>query len=69
MNCCNGYGDCNQGRDCPARVTKVKQRYPKVQSADLTHPWRVQLRHLAKWVTLALTGWLFWCLVFLFVIK
>jgi hypothetical protein len=20
MNCCNDYGNCNQGRDCPARA-------------------------------------------------
>lgn len=22
MNCCDEYGDCNQGRDCPARECK-----------------------------------------------
>lgn len=23
MNCCNDYGDCNQGRNCPARAAKT----------------------------------------------
>ena len=53
MNCCD-Y-DCNQGRDCPARVAKVKRRIPK-------HPvplrkgeyLRSNLRHLAKWMLLAI---------------
>jgi len=26
MNCCDEYGDCRQGRDCPARVAKVGRR-------------------------------------------
>ena len=24
MNCCDEYGNCNQGRDCPARATHSK---------------------------------------------
>lgn len=23
MNCCNQYGQCNQGRDCPVRTTQA----------------------------------------------
>ena len=55
MNCCNEYGDCRQGRDCPARVAKVKRSVPKYpkntpQGAYL----RRNLRHLAKWMLLAI---------------
>ena len=24
MNCCDEYGNCNQGRNCPARATNSK---------------------------------------------
>jgi 1,4-dihydroxy-2-naphthoate octaprenyltransferase len=27
MNCCDEYGDCRQGRDCPARQSRVPVRY------------------------------------------
>lgn len=30
MNCCDEYGECRQGRDCPVRVAKVRQRFPRV---------------------------------------
>jgi hypothetical protein len=23
MNCCDEYGNCNQGRDCPVRIQKT----------------------------------------------
>ena len=25
MNCCNSYGECTQGRDCPARKQRAKK--------------------------------------------
>ena len=34
MNCCDAYGNCNQGRDCPARnadealVARIRASYP-----------------------------------------
>jgi hypothetical protein len=57
MNCCD-Y-DCNQGRNCPARkapakVAKVKQRMPGDTPLP-ANPWRAYLRHLAKWLLIALT--------------
>jgi len=54
MNCCNDYGDCRQGRDCPARmqgakVAKIKRRTPDKQALPAT-AWRAYMRHLAKWM-------------------
>ena len=55
MNCCSN--DCNQGRDCPARVAKAK---PVMMAADPLLPsvWRYQLRKLAYWMLLAVFGML-----------
>ena len=25
MNCCDEYGNCTQGRDCPVRIDRVSQ--------------------------------------------
>lgn len=49
MSCCNGYGDCRQGRDCPARVAKAK---PVMKAANALPPsiWRYQVRRLAYWM-------------------
>lgn len=55
MNCCDDYGDCRQGRDCPARVAKVKRRVPKHPTPLRQEIGRVYLRHLAKWM-LAFVG-------------
>lgn len=58
MNCCD-Y-DCTQGRDCPARaqsakVAKVKRRTPKhPQPLRAVEASRVYLRHLAKWMLIAI---------------
>jgi hypothetical protein len=32
MQCCNNK--CNQGRDCPANVTRVKKSYPRYSSPE-----------------------------------
>lgn len=47
MNCCD-Y-NCNRGRDCPARVAKVKSVTPMAQPLPPS-PWRRHLRELAKWM-------------------
>ena len=52
MNCCD-Y-NCNQGRDCPARVAKVKQRTPKNPAPLRQEIRRVYLRHLAKWMLICI---------------
>lgn len=48
MSCCNH--NCNQGRDCPARVAKVKNRAPKHPAPLREEIRNVYLRHLAKWM-------------------
>ena len=55
MNCCNDFGDCNQSRDCPARVAKAK---PVMRAAEPLPPsiWRYQLKKLAYWMLLAILG-------------
>ena len=56
--CCDGL--CNQGRDCPARVAKVGQRYPKYPQLYPESIWRRHLKALARFFLLGLLGWLIW---------
>ena len=58
MNCCDEYGNCNQGRDCPVRVARIGQ---KMQAADLlpASTWRYKIKCLAYWVLMVILG-LFW---------
>jgi 1,4-dihydroxy-2-naphthoate octaprenyltransferase len=35
MNCCNDYGDCRQGRDCPARKAYTGPAKPIPTHTDL----------------------------------
>lgn len=46
MNCCDEYGECNQGRNCPARVAKAR---PVMRAADPlpASVWRYWLKRLA----------------------
>ena len=68
VNCCDEYGVCNQGRNCPVRVAKVGARYPKYPTYQPPSLWRVYLRHLARWILYALLGCLFWGGILLLVI-
>ena len=54
-NCCDDYGNCNQGRNCPVRVAKYR---PVMRVAEPlpTSIWRDQLRHLAEWMLLGIVG-------------
>lgn len=58
--CCDG--ECNQGRDCPATVAKVKQRYPKYPRHEKSI-WREYLRATARFFLLGLLGWLLFGLI------
>ena len=59
MNCCNDFGDCDQGRDCPVRVAKYK---PVMLAADPLPPsiWRQQLKRLGYWMLMAVIGLTVW---------
>lgn len=54
MNCCDEYGDCRQGRDCPARVAKVGRRIPKHPQPPRPERWRDYLKDLARAMLLLL---------------
>ena len=56
--CCDG--ECNQGRNCPATVAKVGQRYPKHPAPVFVPYINRQLKALAKWMLLAILGWVIW---------
>jgi len=36
MNCCDEYGNCNQGRDCPVRVKRVAEAKTRLDRDDLS---------------------------------
>lgn len=70
MNCCDEYAanyGCRQGRDCPARVAPVGQRYPA--AAPLPPSKAPALLKRATWVALSgvlgllFYGWLLLALV------
>lgn len=53
MNCCDEYGECRQGRDCPVRVARIGRK----DHAKATMPasfWRAYLKHLAKWMLICI---------------
>jgi hypothetical protein len=61
-NCCDDYGNCRQGRDCPIRVATYR---PVMRAADPLPPsiWRHQLKRLAYWVLMAILGLTVWPLL------
>jgi hypothetical protein len=47
MNCCDDYGNCRQGRDCPVRI-----------SSDQVQPstFKRLLRRFSYWMLMAILG-------------
>lgn len=62
MNCCDEYGNCNQGRDCPvrgakvAKVAKVKNRTPLTFQKAPAKTRHTYLKHLAKWMLICIAA-------------
>ncbi len=67
-NCCDSYGNCNQGRDCPVRVAKIGQR---MKAADPLPPstWRHKLKYLAYWMLTAILGLTIWPVLYYLVLR
>jgi hypothetical protein len=59
MNCCDDYGNCNQGRDCPVRVAKVGKRMHGPQALR-EGAWRYWVRRAAYWLLMAVLGLTVW---------
>ncbi|MBU3577532.1 hypothetical protein [Polynucleobacter sp. UK-Kesae-W10] len=51
MNCCDSYGNCCQGRDCPVRRTRANKPKPLA-------PWRISLKGKHISWCLKSPGWL-----------
>ncbi|MBF9235556.1 hypothetical protein [Microvirga alba] len=48
MNCCDEFGNCRQGRDCPARIERVR-----IGMAHLDAEMRRdRMRPLVKWLVI-----------------
>ena len=58
MNCCDEYGNCNQGRDCPIRATWVGKEILPVST------WRYKVKCLAYWMLMAILGLMIWPTLF-----
>jgi len=67
-NCCDEYGNCNQGRDCPIRVATYR---PVMRAADPLPPsiWRYQLKRLGYWMLMAILGLTIWPLLAYFILS
>jgi hypothetical protein len=48
MNCCDDYGDCNQGRDCPVRKVRAYPHVPDDMMVEYVPTWRDRLVDLAR---------------------
>ena len=47
MNCCNDFGQCTQGRNCPARVAHIGKQTPAGELVPVS-TWRDHLADLAR---------------------
>lgn len=34
MNCCDEYGNCRQGRDCPVRIERLRQAKERLDAEE-----------------------------------
>jgi hypothetical protein len=68
MTCCDDYGNCNQGRDCPVRVAKVGKRMHAPQELQES-TWRHWVRRAAYWLLMAVLGLTVWPLLAYLVLR
>ncbi len=68
MNCCDEYGNCNQGPNCPVRVAKVGQKMhgPEPLQSSM---WRYWVRRLAFWLLMAVLGLTVWPVLIYLVLR
>lgn len=52
MNCCNDYGRCTQGGNCPARARQRPDPYPQPTAID--QPTRME--RIGFWVAVLVTS-------------
>lgn len=57
-NCCDDYGNCDQGRNCPIRHTGVARVGRKMHAPEMIIEslWRYRLKKLAYWMLMAILG-------------
>jgi hypothetical protein len=55
MNCCDEYGNCTQGRDCPVRIARAST--PSI--------YKRLLKRFAHWLLIAVLG-LLWLALFVY---
>jgi hypothetical protein len=61
-NCCDDYGNCDQGLECPVRVAKVGKRMHGPQPLQ-EGVWRYWVRRAAYWLLMAVLGLTVWPLL------
>ena len=70
MNCCNDYGNCDQGRDCPVRKQRMKETNDAYMSGgwgkvadpydDVTQTFKALIVFIAVTGALTLLAFLVW---------
>ena len=70
MNCCNDFGNCDQGRDCPIRIQRMKETNDAYVKGflmgqedpldDIADTFKVLLAMIAVIATLTLLAYVIW---------
>jgi hypothetical protein len=67
-NCCDAYGNCRQGRECPVRKERIEQVAKVGKRMHGPEPlqssmWRYWVRLVAFWLLVGLLGLFGWGLL------
>lgn len=71
MNCCNDFGNCTQGRDCPIRKQRMKETNDAYMNKaswgsvsdpydDITQTFKALIAVIAVTTTITLLAFLVW---------